>query len=375
MENSYIYNDIITQSPVDDLISEYSEMNNLIKQNLENHTMPYNFENPFPMNINIVNGNNLDSDINIDKVELKARSIGAKSTMFIYGADAGFLGLELKSYNKNEYDEAKTNNSNFNCEPLNIRISLADTDTIYCQKAYLLDQFTNESVSRLYDVEALKSYLNYSPKYQELVENIANQIISNTYRYNENLERKYMGIDENGRLKYKIETPEERDARYHNTKKNIFLNMNKDMNTTGYKSFTNHLSNLTNRYFPQQKQLFDVMMKYHINQKCPGYVSFTQQQKDNYDKATASLLLMAESNPTLSGIITRTMFDGFATSERLSHLNFSIEPVYTQEENKFRTKQKAKAMQPEEPEHSVLENRTKQPQRSFNMHVGQDIGM
>ncbi len=394
---NYEYKDIITYNPMADMNFEYKEINSLIKQNLENHTMPYNFSKPFPVNVNIVNGNSSNVDINFDKFELKARSIGAESTLWIYGADAEYLGLELKSCNPKEYAAAKSKNKNFNCKPLTIQMpkerlvgkktqnqtnTLNESLCMYNQTAYLLDQFTEESVARLFNEKELRKHLSYSDYQSDRIKKIVSEITKNNYRYNENLNREKIGLDENGKTIYKTETAEERNERYKNMKKNIFLNSKESMNAPGNKEYKSTLRKISEKYMPEQKVIFDYAVKYHTNQSCPKddvIFRFSPERKELLDKAFSSILNKIEKNPKISGITTRTLFDGFAFSERLTHLDFSLEPIFTKEEElakNINLSNKPKAMQ-EEKEQSILDDNAKKRlrQRSFSMHVGQDLGM
>lgn len=385
------YRNITTYNPMADITSDYDEINELIKQNLETHTMPYNFEKPFPVNVNVISGKSANVDMNFDKLELKARSIGAENTMWIYGADAEYLGLELKTMRPAEYKAAKLKNKNFNCKPITIqrqRERLADrnlenrTDTLnesLCidkQCAYLLDQFTEESVSRLFDEKLLRRRLsNYPDSEIERVKKHVGEFIKNRERYNENLERDEV---ENG--KYTVETKEERNERYKNIRRNVFLNCNK--NTPVFKEVVETRKNFFSKYTQEQKEIFDYAYKLHNNQSCPKddvMHRFSPEQKERLDKAFSSLMSKIDENPKIKGIAARTLFDGFSFSQRLTHHNFSLDPIFTQEEErakKINLQNRPKALQ-QEADRSILDEKAKKKlrQRSFSMHVGQDIGM
>lgn len=367
--NDFVYKDIATISPLLYLNFEYTELNNLVKQNIENNTMPYDFVKPYPQNLNIISGNSAGSGINIDKIELKARSIGAQNTLWIYGGDAELLGLEL--------------NKKVNCEPVTVQFVYdSNGDKKICtQTAYLLDQFTKESVERLYVAQELAKVFTFSEEKNLMIaKRTVNEVAKNRYRYNENLNKENAGLDSNGKRIYTIESEEDRNRRYKFMKQNITLNTQKYRNTYGYKNYMQTVQALASRYLPEQKIIFDYSVKYHINQSCPKddiIVRFSPEQRKQLDRAFSSLLERIEKNPQISGIITRTMFEGFAVSERLTHLDFSVEPVFSREKRTDRKTQSVPKAMEVEHEHSILDNASKKqsPQRSFNMHVGQDIGL
>ena len=114
------YEDITTYAVNRNFDSNYREINSLIKENLKNNTMPVLSGKTFPPDMNVITGKTR-MDINKEKIALKAASIGATSTMWIYGADAAQLGLELKAKNPFEYQKAVKQNPNFNCRPVVIQ--------------------------------------------------------------------------------------------------------------------------------------------------------------------------------------------------------------------------------------------------------------
>ena len=105
---------------IDGIEPNYKEINSLIKENLSQGTLPFFSEKPLPPDMNVITGR-ATPDINSEKILLKASSIGAASTMWIYGADAEYLGFELKSSNPTEFREAVKKNPEFNCRPIVIQ--------------------------------------------------------------------------------------------------------------------------------------------------------------------------------------------------------------------------------------------------------------
>lgn len=131
--------------PVGDASGEiYKDINELTRKNIEAGTLPYladlDQRPPLPEDMNVVTGKHL-GDMNKIHVELKASSENARSLRWIFGADAAALGLETKEGE----------------EPLIAYASVTrDGKTEQdAQAIYLMDQFTEESLARLYDPKAI----------------------------------------------------------------------------------------------------------------------------------------------------------------------------------------------------------------------------
>lgn len=83
----------------------------------------------------------------------------------------------------------------------------------------------------------------------------------------------------------------------------------------------------------------------------------------------------------INGIISRTIFDAYAFSERLTHYNFSLESIYTRDEQlkKDANRRVPAAMQQESKNNAktVQNEQTKQKFKrpTFSMHVGAERGL
>ena len=88
-----------------------------------------------------------------------------------------------------------------------------------------------------------------------------------------------------------------------------------------------------------------------------------------------------KENKNISGIISRTIFDAYSFSERLTHYNFSLEPIYTRDEQlqKDANRRVPAAMQQENKNKAktVQNEQTKQKFKrpTFSMHVGEERGL
>jgi hypothetical protein len=118
-----------------------AELQTLFETSCLNRTLPYARETPLPHNTDVVRNTHCN-DINTQTIELKAASIGIERTAWIFGADAEFLGLHLR--------EPETDGP-FDPDPLLwfAHISSRPETPVEAQTAYLIDQFTAESLNRL----------------------------------------------------------------------------------------------------------------------------------------------------------------------------------------------------------------------------------
>lgn len=363
------YENITTYAVNRDFDSNYKEINSLIRENLKNNTMPVISDKTFPPDMNIITGKTR-MDINKEKIALKAASIGATSTMWIYGADAAQLGLELKAKNPVEYQKAVKQNPNYNCRPVviqNARERFSDKDMSFksntlseslcidCQCAYLLDQFTEKSVERLFTEKLLQNKIPYAVY-------MAKEIIANRNEYN---------------------TGEMQIERTKHIKQNLFLNLQKS--SPVFQEIVNKRNSIYKNYLPEQKVIFECYYK-HFNEQASGekLYNFSAEEKKNILKAFNSLMSKIDENKenkNISGIISRTIFDAYSFSERLTHYNFSLEPIYTRDEQikKDANRRVPAAMQQELKNKSktVQNEQTKQKFKrpTFSMHVGEDRGL
>lgn len=363
------YQDITTYAVNNDHYSNYKEINSLIKENLRNNTMPFLSGKVFPPNMNIITGKTR-MDINREKTDLKAASIGATSTMLIYGADAARLGFELKARNPAEFQKAVKQNPNYNCRPIiiqNARERFSDRETgsegrphpespcIDCQCAYLLDQFTEKSVERLFTEELPQDKIPYD-RY------MAREIIANRNEYN---------------------TGEIQSERTRHIRQNLFLNLQKS--SPVFQEIVNKRNSIYENYLPEQKIIFDYYYK-HFNEQASGekLYNLSPEEKQNLLKAFTGLINKIDENKenkNISGIISRTIFDALSFSERLTHYNFALEPIYARDEQirKGESRELPPAMRQEAGDKgSPLQNkraRQKLTRPTFSRHVGQDRGV
>lgn len=348
----------------------YKEINSLIKENLIHGILPFFGEKPFPPDMNVITGR-ATPDINSEKILLKASSIGATSTMWIYGADAEYLGLELKSSNPTEFRDALKKNPNFNCRPVviqKVRERFSDRDMRNktnvlneglcrdAQCAYLLDQFTENSVEKVFNLKRLEKKLDGG---KDMKSFLARKIIENRIEYNTGKK-----LAEHTRI----------------AKKNLVTNMKRT--SPVFKEIVNKRNADFKNYLPEQKTVYDFCYKRFLEQGSGERLySFSDSDRAKIEKSFETLLEKIKDNPKISGIITRTIFDAYSFSQRLIHRNFSLEPIFTKEDElnrKSNTNRKLPdVLTHQYAVHSIIDDNAKEKyrSRSFSMHIGEEIGM
>lgn len=368
---------ILTHALNGSLQTNYQEINALVKQNLENGSLPYYTDLPSPQDTNVINGRHFQ-DINQQKIELKAAAIGSKRNLWIYGADAAYLGLELKSSQPKEYQAAKKEHSSFNCKPVlvyaNIREKLVSgqgnnahinvaAEGLGCdvQCAYLLDQFTEKSIQKIFSLASLERKLSDSPV-QNRASLIAKEIVKNITTYN---------------------TGEHEIKRRADIKRNFQLNMQK--NSPLLQEVKAKYNDIQKKYTPEQKIIFDVYRKHFMQQLCAERItSYSGEEKQKIDKAFHTLFAYMDKNPAQQAMLTHTIFDAYAFTERLSHHNFSFEPIFTAEEALAKkhnlekiTAAKASERADDTRFNTIIDEtkRQKLKSRTYSMHISEERGM
>lgn len=298
----------------------HEEINRLVLDNAKKGRLPYTADRPLPQDMNVVNGRHM-GDINRLLLENKAASIGARSLMWIYGADAAMLGLKLKS--GTELKDASV--SGFNTEPVvvfaNVQRDMArnaqDTSNVSniaaegigmdAQPVYLLDQFTEESLARA-----------FSPRRVEAV------ILS---KGSEEARRKVGVISRNMtffRNEYNSGT---REAELRETKrKNVLANYGQGTPTR--KQMDEIKQRLAKSFSPEESEIFRCLQEYFLMQDTGmvfGGKRTPEQKADRAKKLTECFRKMAEKGGTA---LTRTLSQSLFFADRSTHLDFAYENIY-----------------------------------------------
>ena len=163
-------------------------------------------------------------------------------------------------------------------------------------------------------------------------------------------------------------------------KKNLVTNMKRT--SPVFREIVNKRNADFKNYLPEQKTVYDFCYKRFLDQESGERLySFSAADRSKIEKSFETLLEKIEDNPKISGIITRTIFDAYSFSQRLTHRNFSLEPIFAKEDELNRkgntNKKLPDALTRQDVVHSIIDEdaREKYRSRSFSMHVGEEIGM
>ncbi len=310
----------------------YKNINALALQNIDAGTLPYlkdmNAENPLPQDMNVVNGKHL-GDINKIQLELKAAKIGAKSLKWIYGADAAILGLELKSSNPRELRDAMKDNPNFDTEPVigyaNTRRNVArlkdgHTNDIAAegigmdaQAIYLLDQFTDESIKRVYTPKRIEEslLLRGNDEARRKISIISKNMLKNISEYDTGIREEPV-----------------RKAMRENIRKNLARPVDGSENAVRDKIFSvkQEIGRGLNQ---EQKQLFEQLNTYFTKQQTGLHFTsrLTPEQAAEKKEALKKTFsgLAGKDSPALAELLT----DAYLFTDRTTHIGFSYEKIYT----------------------------------------------
>lgn len=302
-----------------DMKTCYHDIAFLLNQTVESGRIPFTSKRPQGQDTNVISGRHC-ADINRTTLELKAAAIGATNTMWIFGADAEFLGLELKDSNPKEFQAAKKENRDFNCEPVLMFASVRERMTqgnvdrvnivregagVDVQCAYLLDQFTEESRRRVFRQQKLERVFEQGTV--DIVSRrrseIASQILKNIASYDSLNDEKAALI-----------------------KANVHNNLTKDGEF--YQEAITEYKKMTASFSPAQKKVFDVCRKHYTAQLSGSLLNLTDDEKSEF---ISSLKELQQKDPE---VVARTVFLSSVYAERSTHYGFALEPIYHASEMK-----------------------------------------
>ena len=264
----------------------WKEINNLVQENIIKGTLPYLVNKPYPQDSNLVITTHL-GDINKIELELTAASIGAKSLEWIFEADAEMIGLELKENATGIILTANVNRNNkVQEEP-------------HC--AFLLDQFTEESRNRLYNINEFEKYIStFDNETKKFLRTVAHKVIKNIDEYNR-------GANEFDLINQKKE----------NLRQNLENNFLKQ-------KVLERTEELTSNYDSNQKIIFDHLQNYYLKQLTGfGTYKLTPEEKEKILKSFKELSVV--DTPRL----VKVLADSFLLSERKTHYEFAQEKIYS----------------------------------------------
>ena len=263
----------------------WKNINSLTQENIKQGTLPYIENNPYPQDLNLVNESHL-GDINKIQLELGASLMNAKSLEWVFAADAEMIGLELKQ-NSNGFFMQKNLSRNGD----------ASTDV---QFAFLKDQFTPESIKKLFNPSYLES-LSKNTESLEKIKKISHQFIINMDEYNR-------GERENFLIKEK--------------KENLKNNLNNDYLKEKIRETT---QKITHSYDNNQKKVFDHLQNYYLKQITGfGTYKLTEENKKSILQAFKEISIV--ETPRLTELLT----ESFVLADRKTHYEFAKENIYSE---------------------------------------------
>lgn len=260
----------------------------LADKNISTKRLPYS-GNPMAKNCNVVSGHSLTS-IQSVQLELADSLNGNTEQKWIFGADAAAAGLELVKEGSEEYEKKKKENPDYNTEPIFLA---AKTPKLSVQSAYLLNQFTDESINR-----ALHG---------------TSEEITSLTKVVQSAMRSEMVL--NGTTKKELELR-------HNKRVNFAQNYTSEKTkNTVKKTLKKIRENLS--LGPEESKCFYTCMNYFAQQNgCAMKMNEKATQKD----------FMTALENLGSEFFSKMCFHAHAVSERLSHYQFMFEPVYSKAE-------------------------------------------
>lgn len=326
----------------------YRNIAELAKKTIENGVLPYTESKPLPQDMNVVNGRHL-GDINKIQLELKAASIGAKSLQWIYGADAVVLGLELKSTNASEFQTAKSQNPNFNTDPIigfanvprdlalktdkNVAQIAAEGLGMEAQTIYLLDQFTEKSLIRAFNERKIEENVTRvgNDDARRLIKTISKNVIKNIAEYNSGMKEKDL-----------------RDS----MRKNVIKNYN---DPKIKQNIIETHSLIFSKYSEEQKIVFNQLTKYFTSQK--SGITFDEKisPEDKRKKDTVFLKAFEILAKDDSRGLSKVLSDAFFFADRTTHLDFAYERIYIEADRN-------KQMKVLSPQAAKFEKESQQPE-------------
>lgn len=125
------------------------DLRSLAELNCQALSLPFINNQPMPQDINIVR-NCPGGAINAQKLELKAAYLGLDRLTWLFGADAEFIGLELKDAEKPIQPDEYTSHGRFDPDPVLLLAMIRErkSSPLDAQNAYFIDQFTEQSLNR-----------------------------------------------------------------------------------------------------------------------------------------------------------------------------------------------------------------------------------
>jgi hypothetical protein len=280
------------------------DLQSLLETAVQSQSLYFVQSLPLPEDIDVVR-NIHSNDINTQKIELKAASLSLDRLTWMYGADAEFLGLELKTPSQSETGTVNVYSTEYGADPVLrfVHVKGRKDSPIDAQYVYFIDQFTEKSLNRL------GAYAGFSPigsqnegedesiqRYRTL---LAQNVLGSLQNYDS-------GIFDREMLKQKRETI------IRNTKEG----------TPGFITAKNAYRDYTKTITDPEKLLFNTIHKYTVTQ---GTGQPLMGINENYHiaKAYTACRLLLKSIRSFA----RTAFQAQLFTHRLASPQAELKPI------------------------------------------------
>jgi hypothetical protein len=263
-----------------------AELQTLLETSWRNRTMPYAQETPLPPNTDVVRNVHC-GDINAQTIELKAASTGIERTAWIFGADAEFLGLQLRKPEEN---------GPFNPDPVLwfAHISSRPETPVEAQAVYLIDQCDGKSLNRLaayaYEGSPENNRAGEDEEARKRRRLMAQNVLFALHNYDSDLS----------------------DAELHQSWQKA-MRENTTPGTAGFLTVQNYYAAASNGLGKTQKELFNTMLNYRSVQSAGAWTIDWNNGKPSERLYDSMRELIANIRKT-----ARTMFNAHMTAEALS---------------------------------------------------------
>jgi len=272
-----------------------NDLQSLLETAVQSQSLYFAQSPPLPEDVDVVR-NIHSNDINTQKIELKAASLSLDRLTWMYGADAEFLGLELKANVQSDPGIGNVYSTEYGADPVLrfVHIKGRNNSPIDAQYVYFIDQFTEKSLNRLGIYAGISSIGSQSEGGDESIQRYRTLLAQNVLASLQNYDS---GIFDREPLKQKRETI------LRNTKEG----------TPGFVTAKNAYRDCTRTITDTEKLLFNTIHKYTVAQGA-GQPLMGINESHHITKAYTACRLLLKSIRSFA----RTAFHAQLFSYRLS---------------------------------------------------------
>jgi hypothetical protein len=258
------------------------ELRELTEIACKTDSSPYTSKKPYPYDTEAIR-NFHSNDINTQKINMKAAVIGVNRLVWLFGADAEFLGLRLAYNVPDQNDEF----SRYNPDPVLFFTRIADREPnhIDAQYVYFLGQFNEASIFNLYSQAKSETGAENTPERRRVL--LARKIFSAIQNY---------------------DLVSETQQKYAKAVKE-----NSDKNLPGFARAKSSYDKFTSRLTHTEKVLFNTIKNHRISQ-----ITGIPHQKRNVSKNTQAINRASMSLPGDIQSFSKIALDAQLFAEQLA---------------------------------------------------------